>query len=196
MRNFFLAAGICLLVSCAPYFLFETPVPPITAKPGKTTIVYMRSLNMPELKSVTMVGPGGHMSNSVSVDPEGAESFIYVDGKYVGGLLNSCLAVFEVDPGIHLITSESDFQSNLKINAVAGRAYFIEEIPIQMGPPITQAEAVEKMKSFDYKLSKPNPERKKDDLDDDDVQDNLKDWDDWAKDNPADAKKQMDYNGY
>jgi hypothetical protein len=195
---------LCSFIYCAPYLLYESTLPKIIPNPNKTTIVYLRSFNIPEFHQIPGAGINGMATSTISADFEGAESFIYAEGKYVGGLKNNCMTIFEVDTGIRLITSEADFKSNLKIHAIANRVYYIEEIPVQFGPlgsrpvtqPISKSEASGKMDSTEYKFTKPNPERLKDDMDSSDLDECNKDWDDWAKDNKPQAEKQLQYNGY
>jgi hypothetical protein len=204
MRRTGLLVLSCVIFSCAPYFLYDTVIPESAAKPGKTLVVYLRSLNMPELHAVTVGGPNGGSMTTLSANEEGAESFVYADGKYIGGLTNFSLTMFDVDSGPRFIITEADFKSVLRINALPGKVFYIEEIPIQMGPlgvkpitqPISKQEAMEKIRTNTYKYSRPNPERKKKDMDTDDVQDCREDWEKWAKNNPDDAKKQAEYSGY
>lgn len=199
-----LILSVVLTINCAEYFIYKSTLPEFKGKSDKALIVYMRTLNMPEFNTYTHTTANGGTYTSVSIDNEGEECFVYLNGKYMGGTRNRCLTVFNVEPGEYLITSNADFTNNLKLDVKNGLIYYIEEIPIQMGPlgvkpfiqPISKEEAMEKIAKGQYRYSTPNPENLKDDLDADEYQEELEDWDEWIKDNPEEAKKFAEYKGY
>ncbi len=47
-----------------------------------------------------------------------------------------------------------------------------------------------------YKYSKPNPENREEDMDSDDAEEELGEWNEWAKENPEKSKIEEEYQGY
>lgn len=202
-------------LSCTPYLLYTSDIPAFKAPENKALIVYIRTLNMPQFSGSGASVPGpfvpgrgmGAPSVSIggpSIDEEGAECFLYLDGKYVGGTRNLTLTSFAADSGDHIITVKAGFGGKMKLRTKPGYIYYVEEMPFQMGPlgtkvnvqAITEKEAMEKIRDGDYQYTKPNPDRLKDDMDEDEYQEELEDWDDWAEKNPEEAAKELSYEGY
>lgn len=72
----------------------------------------------------------------------------------------------------------------MKLTTEPGRVYFVEEIPFQMGPletkvtiqPVSRKEALNKINNEQCRYTRSNPERLKDDLDEDAVEDEPEEW--------------------
>jgi hypothetical protein len=193
-----------LLSGCTPTLLFENIIPDLSKQSDKGLVVYMRTVDVPDFSYTSMSGVNGLPRTVVSVDPEGTESKIYVDGKYTSGTKSGCLTTFELDDGPHIISACDDMCGRIKINAIKGKIYFIEEMPFPMGPLgtkfniqyLSKEDAEQKLKVIQYKYSKPNPKNREDDMDSDDAADELEEWNDWAKENPEKARIEEEYQGY
>lgn len=184
------------LAGCEPFLLFEESIPEFKPPADKALCVMIR----PSQSALKAVGGlvGGFDANALAI--------IYVDGKVVGGLQENSVTSFEVEPGEHLVLSKVKTMSKVKYNFQPGKVYYITQglMPI---PMIGTGQALKPMTPDEYRskladntgalrYTRLNPNVPAEDLDADDVQDELEDWQKWAKKNPEDAKVEMEYPGY
>jgi glutaredoxin-related protein len=201
MRRRGLAVALCavglLVLACEPFLLYEATLPEFQAPEGKALCVMIRP-SQQGMKALNMVMGTGFDANALAK--------VYVDGKLVGGLTQNCVTSFEVDPGEHLVMSYVKTMSKIRYNFQAGKVYYISQglMPIpfvgtgQVCKPMTPEDYRSKLADNQGALqyTKLNPNVPVENLDDDDVQDELKDWKKWAEKEPEEAKVEIEYPGY
>ncbi len=183
-RGLLSAAALGLIISsCTSPLLYETDIPDFRAPADKALCVIIRPTGM-----------------------YGQYAPLWLDKKCVGGTSGNTITSFEVDPGSHLVLTKVNLMSKTKLNFTAGKVYYIlmAAYPIPMVgvgtslTPMPGSEATEKIKqeTGSVKYTKLNPEYDHEDLDDDDLQEELEDYQKWEAKNPDKAKVEAEYTGY
>jgi hypothetical protein len=183
--RFALVALSCalLFVACEPFLIYENQLPEFKAPADKALCVIIR--------------PSGFFNNT---------SMIYVDRKIVSGTTGNNITSFSVDPGKHLVLGKINNTTKVRFDFKAGKVYFILQttypVPfvgvLNTFVPMPGDEAMSKIESEKGKcrFSRYNEKSQESDLDKKDVDEELADWEKWAKENPDKAKVEIEYPGY
>jgi hypothetical protein len=172
-----------LFSSCEPFLIKQDQFPDFKAPADKALCVVIR--------------PSGMF---------GELSKIYCDGTIEGGTYGNNVMSFEVSPGSHLVLSKIRATSKVKLNFQAGKVYYVLQAAFPVPfvgtntslSPMPGSEATAKLEQekgkckyaqYNVKSQEPNLSKK-------DVDEEMKDYDEWATKNSDKAKAEADYPGY
>ena len=189
MRRKFVGAAVfavmigLLAVSCEPILLYQSPLPEFKAPSDKALCVVLR--------------PSGMF---------GEYAPIWLDEKCVSGTMGNTITSFEVAPGPHLVLTKIALLTKVKLNFQPGKVYYLLQaaFPIPMigtstsltPMPGDEATAKIEKEKGNIKFTKLNPKQTYQDLTAGNIKEELKDYDEWTKKEPAKAKVEADYPGY
>jgi hypothetical protein len=125
----------------------------------------------------------------------------YLDGKLIGQTQGKCYFITKVDPGEHYLMGESENIATAKINFEAGKVYYLNQ-DVFMGvmkartgwEPKSPEFAIEQIPECDYLVYDVN--NPGDDLDEDDYQEAIEDFEEEVKDDPERHINTLEYTGY
>jgi hypothetical protein len=171
-----------VFIACEPFLVHQDQFPDFKAPADKALCVVIR--------------PAGMFGDLAK---------IYCDGKIEGGTFGNNVMSFEVSPGPHLVLSKIRTISKVKFNFQAGKVYYILQAAFPVPfvgtstslVPMPGAEATAKLEQEKgkCKYSQYNVKSQEPDLDKKDVDDEMKDYDEWAQKNPDKAKVEAEYPG-
>jgi len=191
-----------LLASCESTLLYQKEIPEFKPPSDKALMVIIRSESM---DGVTI--PQDQKARYTNDNSD--ESLIYVDGKYVSGNRSDCITSFPVPAGKHLIMAKIAGTSKIMFDFKPGKSYFVYQATFQYPTPfamvvtsgmypmhIDSAMAKIRREEANWEYVYPNQKNLEKDLDEDDYQSELKEYQQWMAERPSDFKGELEYPGY
>jgi hypothetical protein len=148
-------------------------------------------------------GPGSLTNKRYNKKAQNAA--VYVDRDLVLRTVDDCIATVDVSPGRHYVFSKTSNLGKVRLNFVAGKAYFVSQVAlptpivvINLLVPITKTEVQTKLaeegKTLVYIEAKSDSSHVS--MKEADFQNACDDYSQWAEENPEDAANERDYPGY
>ncbi len=171
----------------------------------KTALIYYNKI--PEFTSI----PDMARVVVLRIDKFHDPANLYIDSNFVTQTLGKTIVSFAVTPGVHHIIGSTWYKKSVRMDFKPGRVYYLAYLLIWQGLaargnrvfPLTQKEAFESISTSEvaYQYAEYDNNVSSDDINGEEVgaeefRKELKDHEEWARENPVDARLEREYEGY